>query len=216
MRRSFACFVASVSLLAGLLASLAVSAVGAPPASAYPSSTVAVSGHGFGHGRGMGQFGALGYALAGQSYTQIVEHFYSNTTAGTIPNNNVTVQIAANDGQDTIVTQEKGNLTSSAGTITAPNNAVLIHVKDATANLLTVYQGQGCTGGSPGWTVIADNVTGPVRIKPTAPSADHSDMLQLCRPGISRWYEGDILGLVGTGQGRTVNELPMEAYLRGV
>src|SRR3954469_24561327 len=109
MRRLAAGFAASVLLLALLVVP------GAAPVAAYPSDTVALAGHGFGHGRGMGQFGALGYALKGTSYPDTLSHFYSNTTAGGIGNDLVTVQLVANDGLDAIVMQEHGNLTTDAG-----------------------------------------------------------------------------------------------------
>ena len=43
---------------------------------------LSLDGHGWGHGRGMGQFGALGYAIDfGWSSAQILDHFYGDTTA---------------------------------------------------------------------------------------------------------------------------------------
>src|SRR4051812_4743705 len=205
MRRLLAGFAASVLLLA------LVVVPGAAPATAYPSDTVALSGHGFGHGRGMGQFGALGYAMKGLAYGDILAHYYSNTTPGSIPNNALTVELVANNGLDTIVQQEKGHLNTSAGTPTAGNNAVLVH-RNA-SGLFTVQQAATCAGP---WQPLADNVTTPVRISPTAPSADHTDMLQVCFVGSERWYEGDILATAGNGTARTVNELPIETYLHGV
>ncbi|MDQ1396726.1 MAG: hypothetical protein QOG64_1985 [Acidimicrobiaceae bacterium] len=206
MRRVFALFAASAIVL-GVLA------LGTGPVAAYPSDHVAVAGHGFGHGRGLGQFGALGYAVNGSSYTDILAHYYSNTIAGGINNDGIAVQLAGNDGQDMIVQQEKGHLSSSAGTVTTGNQAVLVRLKDATANLYTVQQAANCGGP---WATIADNVAGPVRITPTAPSADHTDMLQLCTPGSNRWYEGNLLAVDGDNVARTVNEVPIETYLHGV
>src|SRR3954465_4527965 len=120
MRRLLAGFVASVLMIGGL----AVSVTTADPATAYPSDHVSLTGHGFGHGRGMGQFGALGYALKGTGYTDILNPFYSNTTAGSIPAGNIRVQLVANDGQDTIVTQEKGHLNTNVGALSPGNNSV--------------------------------------------------------------------------------------------
>lgn len=37
-----------------------------------------ISGHGFGHGVGMSQYGALGMAKAGKSYRQILHYYYTN------------------------------------------------------------------------------------------------------------------------------------------
>ena len=94
----------------------------AAPAHAV-SDTVVISGHGFGHGRGMGQYGALGYALQGQSYTQILQHFYGNTAAGGIdPNTGISVQLVAADGKDAIV---QFNTTGANG---AEMEIVLQHV----------------------------------------------------------------------------------------
>ena len=56
-------------------------------AAAYPSSTVVISGHGYGHGIGMGQWGSLGYAIGADNgagndtYQQILAHYYGNTDA---------------------------------------------------------------------------------------------------------------------------------------
>ena len=58
--------------------------VPAAPASAQSApDVITLEGRGFGHGRGMGQYGALGYAVdIGWTYDQILDHFYSNTTFG--------------------------------------------------------------------------------------------------------------------------------------
>jgi stage II sporulation protein D len=41
-----------------------------------------VKGHGFGHGVGMSQYGAYGYAKHGKDYDFILGHYYSGTTIG--------------------------------------------------------------------------------------------------------------------------------------
>jgi SpoIID/LytB domain protein len=57
---------------------------------ATSSSGVSVTGHGWGHGIGMGQWGALGYAIGqdtGQgnwTYQQIVGHYYAPATLGNL------------------------------------------------------------------------------------------------------------------------------------
>jgi stage II sporulation protein D len=48
-------------------------------------SVVAVSGHGWGHGLGMSQWGAYGYAKHGWTYDRILAHYYSGTTFGPAP-----------------------------------------------------------------------------------------------------------------------------------
>src|SRR5260370_41283035 len=50
---------------------------------ASPGTTVTLTGHGFGHGRGMGHYGALGYAIdEGWTYRQILDHFYGGSRLG--------------------------------------------------------------------------------------------------------------------------------------
>ncbi len=50
--------------------------------SAEASVTWVVKGHGFGHGVGMSQYGAYGYAKNGANYRFILGHYYSGTTIG--------------------------------------------------------------------------------------------------------------------------------------
>ena len=67
------------ALLAQTLAALALSAA---PASA---STLVIEGAGEGHGVGMSQDGALGYAEHGWSDAAILAHYYTGTTLGQAP-----------------------------------------------------------------------------------------------------------------------------------
>ena len=55
-----------------------------PPASATStaSSVVAFTGHGWGHGIGLSQWGAYGYALHGLAYDKILGHYYPGTALG--------------------------------------------------------------------------------------------------------------------------------------
>jgi SpoIID/LytB domain protein len=56
------------------------------PASAYAaSSTLVIEGAGDGHGVGMSQDGAVGYAKHGYTYQQILAHYYTGTTIGQAP-----------------------------------------------------------------------------------------------------------------------------------
>jgi stage II sporulation protein D len=65
---------ACLTLLAFLLA--------AAPAAAADRSTFTIRGAGFGHGVGMSQYGAYGFALHGKSYEQILRHYYRGTELG--------------------------------------------------------------------------------------------------------------------------------------
>src|SRR6188472_1732825 len=65
-----------------LLATLAALLALAAPASAA-KSTFTIKGAGFGHGVGMSQYGAMGYAQHGASARDILAHYYTGTSLGT-------------------------------------------------------------------------------------------------------------------------------------
>src|SRR3954470_14626014 len=52
-------------------------------ASAAASPIFVIEGRGWGHGIGMSQYGAQGFALHGKTYEQILAHYYRGTTLGT-------------------------------------------------------------------------------------------------------------------------------------
>src|SRR5438105_4711831 len=56
--------------------------------------TFFISGHGWGHGLGMSQYGAYGYAQHGWTYDRIVKHYYTGTTIGQAPVSRVRVLLA--------------------------------------------------------------------------------------------------------------------------
>jgi stage II sporulation protein D len=68
-RRVFACAIA-----------IAI-AIAAP---ARASVSWLIKGHGFGHGVGVSQYGAYGYAKHGKGYRFILAHYYTGTTIGTL------------------------------------------------------------------------------------------------------------------------------------
>src|SRR5438874_552324 len=76
---------AFLALAAPAAASAHVDAAAYVAAGRLPSPLFAVSGHGWGHGVGMGQYGAYGYAKHGLGYRSILAHYYPGTTIGTAP-----------------------------------------------------------------------------------------------------------------------------------
>src|SRR3954464_13824027 len=71
---------------------LAVVAALVGPAGASPKAadsvsvtTFVITGHGWGHGVGMAQWGAYGYAKHGSTYNQILAHYYPGTTLKPAP-----------------------------------------------------------------------------------------------------------------------------------
>jgi stage II sporulation protein D len=87
-------------VVAGVIA-LAGGLVTAPSASAeevYPrpaGTTIDFLGHGWGHGNGMSQYGSLGGAQAGKTWQQILAHYYTGTTLGSIGSPTIRVRVAS-------------------------------------------------------------------------------------------------------------------------
>jgi stage II sporulation protein D len=91
--------------LLSILTAVGVSAAGAAAAPACVSSCsyaapagsgalLVFNGHGWGHGVGMSQYGAYGYALHGSTYDQILAHYYPGTTLGAAPAKSIRVLLA--------------------------------------------------------------------------------------------------------------------------
>ena len=96
------------AVLAALVGATAASAANSGPAqTAQPTAAAArytapagsgalflFSGHGWGHGVGMSQYGAYGFAQHGATYDQILAHYYPGTTLGQAPRSTVRVLLA--------------------------------------------------------------------------------------------------------------------------
>ena len=65
-----------------LLLSLLICLLASAPAAA--ASRLTIRGAGFGHGVGMSQYGAYGFAKQGTGYADILGHYYSGTSLGTV------------------------------------------------------------------------------------------------------------------------------------
>lgn len=74
----------AAAIAAVALAGLGPAVLGATPASA--ATTFTFYGAGWGHGVGMSQYGAYGFATQGKTYTEILSYYYP----GTVPNATVT------------------------------------------------------------------------------------------------------------------------------
>jgi stage II sporulation protein D len=78
---------------------LALSATLAAAVPAEGGTSWVVHGRGWGHGVGMGQYGALGYAEHGRGYKEILAHYYRNTRLGETRRRDVRVLITTGLGE---------------------------------------------------------------------------------------------------------------------
>ena len=67
------------------------------PATADAAVRHVIRGAGFGHGIGMSQYGAYGFALKGRGYQEIMAHYYKGTRLGSAPSRAVRVLLQPSD-----------------------------------------------------------------------------------------------------------------------
>jgi stage II sporulation protein D len=102
------------------------------PSPASAGTTWTMTGHGFGHGVGMSQYGAYGYALHGQDYRFMLAHYYQGTTIGTAPPSRVRVLLTIARGD---VTFKKA--TSACGRTLNPTRSYRAHLNGGVVQLLS-------------------------------------------------------------------------------
>lgn len=222
--------------VAMLVATGAVLAAPSAPVQAY-GSAITITGRGNGHGDGLSQWGAYGYATSyGWDWHQILSHYYGGTTetAGD-PATEVTVRLRGLDDRPfTAVVNARRTLRTNAdlrvgtyGTVLAVSVGVGSYKVYGRADAVcpdTAVTGDLDRGGS-GWSVVGSLVqsstTGANRLEVTggdAASTDRGVLAGVCQPsGTVKVYRGGIVVVDGTeAEHRVVNKVPVEQYLRGV
>lgn len=213
LRRSIAALAAMVTVV------LVLAPVGAQ--AQEPDTEIVVSGHGWGHGRGMGQYGAYGYAANfGWSSAQILDHYYGDTTAGTIPGSasvdpdEVRVDLRYLRGRTTVVGLESGTIVmlDSGGNVVARESegAIKLH---PIAGGYEVQGGPSCDGP---WLTRGILAIDTVRIQAESSAGGSDGLLHACGASKRVWYEGELSAVKNNGATRTVNTVTIEQYLRGV
>lgn len=211
MRPSLARAVARLTALALVAGAAVVAAPGPPAAEAASDGGITFTGRGYGHGRGMGQWGALGYAVDhGWSAEQILGHYYQGTSlARDAGNPTIGVEIGAFTGKETLVSGR--NLTLNG----TPVSAGALRFGLGPDSTLLVFTGTGCASD---WTLLGTYPSGAV-VGTTASDADPTNLLRLCGTGVNgpdTAYRGTIRAVVSGRTQYTVNQVPMQSYLRGV
>ena len=98
---------------------------------AQGATTFTIRGAGFGHGVGMSQYGAYGFAQHGWTHEQILAHYYTGTALGQAPANTVVRVLLQSGGSPTFtgVTNAGGrtlNASSTYRAATAPGGRVAL------------------------------------------------------------------------------------------
>jgi SpoIID/LytB domain protein len=151
-----------------------------------------VSGRGWGHGVGMAQWGAFGFAQQGAGYDQILAHYYRGTTLGQAEITRVRVLLAEGRSQLSV---------SSAAPFTA---------RDGVGQLWHLPAGAQTFG--TGLRLKTTDVQQPQRVPGPVTFLPGSSPLRLG----GRPYRGQFLVSVAGGRLRAANSVSLEAYLYGV
>jgi stage II sporulation protein D len=92
------------------------------PAAASPAPVYLVKGRGWGHGIGMPQWGAYGFAQQGWTYRQILAHYYQGTSIGSAPVSSVRVLLAS--GRQTLTVGSAAPFNAGSHLLAAGSYAV--------------------------------------------------------------------------------------------
>jgi stage II sporulation protein D len=186
LARSLAIALAAAALTAGSAAGASVCAAGCVAAPAGSGALFLFSGHGWGHGVGLSQYGAYGYAQHGATYQQILGHYYPGTTLGPAPVSSIRVLLA--DKKKTLKLGSEAAFT----------------IRDAAGAAVTVPAGQLVL--TPKLAVAGRTLQPPLAVSPGkgAPLV------------LTRAYRGRFTIDVVDGKLRAINVVPLEQYLYGV
>lgn len=192
------------------------SAEGEPPVEVYPvraDGTFQVIGSGWGHGRGMSQWGAYQAATEGATVDQILSFYYPGTVLLPLPNRTVRVLLTSDIGRDVVVRATPGLTIREAGAarVTLPTRPGTC-ARDATrwrarataeSTRLDVYCG--------GWQVFDPSMGAVVTF------ASPSGQVATQNGDVRRGYRGTITARrLGSASLQVVNNVRMEQYLRSV
>jgi stage II sporulation protein D len=204
-----------------VVCALCMTAVLAPTPARAADAIFAVSGRGWGHGVGMSQFGALGYAQQGRTYDWILAHYFQHTSLDTRPELTVKVdldkgqtprsswQVASGSSSTTLTISDVSNGARSfevtRGTtvwITFAGSGAVVRTDKAGAlgSVVATFPGSvmAATGPLSSSLILMHGETGPF---------SHSDI---------RWRGQVRFSAHSSTTGHAVNYVPMEQYLRGV
>lgn len=224
--------IATLALVLGV----AVLPLAAAPAGADLPDQLVFDGRGWGHGRGLSQHGAQGYAKNhGWTSAQILDHYYGGTTAGRwqdatsrpIDPDAVRIRLRGSEGRDFRTTVTNGTLAvTGLGAVELPTGTKAIHISRKDGTSFDVYAASKTTCTAADYAFVGNTQTSTlVDVRPTASyTGQAADMLRLCTQygdhgpsGTSIWYPGVLrTHIVAGAEQQTVNITTIEQQLRSV
>ncbi|ACQ79439.1 SpoIID/LytB domain protein [Beutenbergia cavernae DSM 12333] len=200
-------------MLAVTLHPVAAQAVESHPVA--PDGTVTFDGHGYGHGRGLSQWGAYGAATRGLTTAQILGFYYPGTSLTGQPNTDIVVRLSTSWPGELRVDQASGlALRSQSGTVRLPTTS-------SAGQRILSWRLVSVSGGMRLQYVDAGQATWRNHSVVAGTYADFTSSagaVRLVRPDYTRREYRGALGVRRGSDGvlTTVNVVRMESYLRAV
>jgi len=234
LRKALTAALSGVFLASALSWVAPVAPVRAAPGDVNVGLAMVIEGQGNGHGRGLSQYGAVGWStIYGKDWTWILDHYYGGTSMGAVPaGTRMTVRLTAQDNLQTAVIASGGNAFWVGGTPGYFTSMVAREV--ASSGGQYTYQVWGKTGTAEcpssndslaSWVSLGPvtTVAGLPSVTFSVPGADDpatpaASLLGVCdAAGAVRHYRGNIFASNGTsGENRTMSDVEIESYVRGV
>ncbi len=180
-------------------------------AAAATLDSVTLSGRGFGHGRGMSQYGAYGAATRGLSTSSILSFYYPGTSTGSIGDPYVRVRLDALGSGGPLVVNATGLTISNAARTSGTSST------STTDRYRVIRDGAGLTlQRRTNGVWVTTGVTQFVRSTSPIVFSNSSLQVKVQRTSSLRTYRGS-LSTTASGAGiQTVNRLSMQNYLKSV
>jgi stage II sporulation protein D len=190
-----------------LIAATAAAAVAVAAPAAQARTVYTLTGHGWGHGIGLSQYGALGYAQHGWSYDSILAHYYTGTTLSALPGAvQMRIQLASGRTSYAVSGSSRITVVDEGGTKTKTIPAGSYRVERGTTGRLRVVDASSNAR-------VVKHLTGPVRLG--ASQALRVDSTVGIGWAGDHWH--GYLRVIRSGSSlMLVDVVPLEYYLRGV
>ena len=185
--------------LAAALVLLALLVAAVPAAALSSQYAFTITGHGWGHGVGMSQWGAYGYAKHGWDYKDILKHYYTGISLSNVDNSVIRVNLRSGQSAIKLSCPNAYTVKGSGATWTIPGGT--------TATTTHTNSGYRVVAGS-----LRKTFTAAPHFKPTKGALRLITKTDL---GDNGAYRGTVK-VVYKGGLMMINHVPLESYLRGV
>jgi SpoIID/LytB domain protein len=226
----------AVGIIAAIITSLSPAPTPVHAADGQLPASYVIYGRGFGHGRGLSQYGSYGWATAyGWSWQQILDFYYGGATGNVVapidnPNDTIRVWLSAMGTYQTGVVADVQNAVFLEDPVPGRVWTSLV-AREVSEKVYRVWgsTSRRCTLPSQDPVTVGFELIGDVANAASFstqvgqdPAAAPTQTIGLCEPKSDRahrvrYYRGIIRAVNNSrNENRTINVTTMESYLRGV